>query len=440
MTFNRTVASCRYKKISNLTGDTMFAMPMHKIIFFMFYAYVLVDAFNGLLIRQGFFSVSIIYKLCLLALIISFLRIYKQALLIFCTLMAYLSIHFIYSKNFINPLSDLDILIRFYSVIIYYMFFREMIKRGHGKNIFIVSYLALTIIFINLLLGRFGFGFAQYGSSGDGPTLGTRGFFYSGNELASATVVAISFLLMRLIEYGKYGKFLFYALINIVMAFLSMTKTAIISSIILTLFFPLIKTCKKITRLRIKKKSSLFTLFLFIVLPTCFFIAVKYAMNETGIFDRWAYFYEKSNDLISFMLSGRNSRVEDALSAFTHNFGPMEMLFGVGNEWSTEIDFFDILMKAGISGAFLSYGFYFFMLRKSILCIKSNPYSIYSAFIIFLLICISFTAGHTLFSGMAGPLIGALLALGTCRTYLEPRKISSLRNNMPPKVGKGTVS
>jgi len=396
---------------------------MRKVIYFMFYTYLLVDAINGLLIRNGFFSVSVIYKFVLLALIVIFLRKYIQIILIIAVMIIYLIIHFFFGEVLIDPLAELDLLIKFFSVFFYYVFFRETLKQGYEKNIFIFSYFAFAILFINLILGWLGMGFAQY-EGGDYSSTGTVGFFYAGNELASATIVASSLVLIRAIQHDRYGLFLLVASINIFLAFLSVTKTAMISSIIIALTLPLLKASRSIVSLKVNKNDAYFVLFLFFVIPSCLIFAVGYAISETNIFERWSFFYDKSDDLISFMLSGRNFRVEDALSAFTNHFSAIQVIFGIGNGWSTEIDFFDILMNAGISGVSLTYGFYFFMLHKSIRCIRVNPYSIYSAFIILLLICVSFTAGHTAFSGIAGPLIGALLALANHRSSLLKQSTS----------------
>jgi hypothetical protein len=169
---------------------------------------------------------------------------------------------------------------------------------------------------------------------------------------------------------------------------------------------------------KVKVKSfSLFT-FAVIILPLLGFFSIYYILFEMGLWDRISYFYKKWNfNIITLLLSSRDLNVTEAIKIF-EDYSFLEKILGTGHEWMrnmshgsiTEIDLSDFIMMYGVIGAFFAYSFYISRLVYTIKHKDNNVYSSYIILLLIFLIAISLTAGHTMYSGMAGPLMAVVLA------------------------------
>jgi len=247
------------------------------------------------------------------------------------------------------------------------------------------------------------------------------GFFYAGNEISGVIILLCSYIIFRSYhEQWKYKWLLFFLLIAT--AFMFGTKASIFGVLILCIFIPQITIFKKIKTVRYKlHKLILFTLASLFVL----YFGWKYIVSS-GIWDRWVWFYRK-NELAS-LLSGRLDYlvrdIDKYLKASFHY-----KIMGLGGNRTVEMDFFDIIFNFGYFGLFIIYSFYLLVFEnaRKLRKLSNYPYAKLTFLTLFLLLCISFLAGHVIFSGMASIFIGMFCAL-TFYYEQESKNISSIQH------------
>lgn len=393
-------------------------LQLSNLIFVLLNYYLLIDTLNGLLLRSGFISISIIYKSIILFLMIFSLKKDLKTCLPLLIILSYLPLHIIHTQSFFGAAKGLDWLFKFFSIYWMYLFFRKEIRiNGLFRIIKCVKY-AVFFLSINILIGLLGFGYSQYAGG-----IGVRGFIFAGNEMALALVTCFSLLLMYLIENEKYRWFYSFALLFVLISVLNTTKVAMVSSFSVLLLFPLIKYIKSVSFSKIPIKHLNLLLFVLLILPSIGLIGVNYALFSMGLWDRINYFYNTLNlDLLSIVLSNRNIWAAEALEGLKSSYSIIEVLFGTSYEWvrflstpgkgSIEIDVLDFLMIYGVLGVAIILCFWVFVFISNILNQKYNPYSGYISFMLLLILIISVTAGHVFYSGVGGPLIAMVFAMG----------------------------
>jgi len=391
---------------------------VYNVLFFLLVPYLFVDSLNGALIRQGYFSISIIYKLLILALMVYYLRSKPLILFVGGVMLFYFIVHTAFLGDPVTAGKGLNFLFKFLAIVIFYVFFTQVIRNGNENWIFALAAVSFAILAMNLILGVFGFGYPQY-YAGAAQGIGSRGFIFAGNELACALVVAGSLIMMRFLSAGRFRAFLFCAVFFVGVSARATSKVTMLSSLILFLVFPAIYGINRKRLGKLNEKDKRFIFWVIIIVPLAGFGAITYALFQMNLFSRLVYYYHKT-DLITVVFSHRNVWVVQALNAFASHYSIPQWLFGDGRGWwayisggkIVEIDPIDVLMTYGVSGVVLVYGFFLFVFYR---VVKSrnqkNPYAFYVAFTLFLLMGISFTAGHVIYSGIAGPLLGALMAL-----------------------------
>jgi len=386
---------------------------LRSVILFMFYGYLIVDSINGVLIREGIFSISVPYKLTLLVLVIIYIRKPLLTVGIVYILCAYFLIHLFSSNDLYKTAQGMVFLVRFFAIVLMYEFFKKSLRNNIDgeEKVLLFSRIAFFIIAINLILGLVGYGYAQY-SSGES-SIGSRGFIYAGNELAAAFIVSSAIVMMGYMSAIKFVRYLIFGLIFILLSVVSATKLTVLSSLLIFFFFPLISISRKLYLLKLPKKHFFFALIMLFAFPFVVYTALYLVLYEIGLMDRLAHFYGKL-DFISFILSGRDLRAVELLSAYIDSGSLVEILFGKSTHVISEIDTVDMLIKYGAFGFFLVYGFFTYVIFKCLYIKNTSEYALYAVFMIFLLMGASTTAGHIVYSGVAGPLIAALLALGVC--------------------------
>lgn len=384
----------------------------------MFSLFISIDMINGYLIRNGFFSISLILKTLTLVFVIIYLLKNRQTmsyvLILISVILFYLIIHSFILSDILYAIQGLDWLIKFLSIVIFYIFFsRLIIENKEDKVIKIVSYTFVFLI-INFIIGYLGYGYPMYGE--EDTAIGTRGLIYAGNEIGAAIIISGAILQMYFIEQRKYLNFLFVGILMMAMGALLTSKVSILASILISLFFPLIKSSEKLKVLKINKKDFKYSFAILSILPLLSLGLIYYALYVSNLMDRFSFFYDKV-DIVTLLLSQRNIWALEAIHIFINNYTLSDYIFGMGIEWykfisenkAVEIDIIDFTMAYGLLGFLLSYGFFVFVLIKSILC-KNNRFRKYIIFISLLILTISCTGGHIFNSGTAGFLIAIVLA------------------------------
>jgi hypothetical protein len=245
-----------------------------------------------------------------------------------------------------------------------------------------------------------GLGFSRYSN-----LITSKGFFFSGNELSVLSITLFSYMIFK--SYStewKYRKL--FLLILLATAVYAGSKTTIFGTIILCLLIPRITVSTK-NKSTLKK---IFKVIIFIFVSTIIIIGGYRYLVLSGVWNRWSFFYAKNG--ISSIFSGRLEYVQEEISEY-FDASLLYQIMGLGGNRTVEMDFFDVLLNFGIFGVFVVYSFYLIILENSrrLRKNKNYPYAGLSFVTLIIILCISFFAGHTVFSGMAGIFIGILCAL-----------------------------
>lgn len=278
------------------------------------------------------------------------------------------------------------------------------------KRLFIVSFFVLLI---NLFFGYLGFGYEQYARLG----IGTRGWFYSGNEVNLLFIVLSLFLLSYLQIKRKQVYSVLLSLLILFIGILLISKTALIGSVIIIIGLPIINIV--INR---KMFSVHQIIILGIILTLLSSFLINFALYEVKAIVRYENIIENKELIFDTKKDSRTIRKNLVIGSYYNNPKINEILFGASNDRITaEIDYIDLFVVFGLVGVIMIYGFFMLMLINSIRhkLFRKNNFATYNIFGIMLILLISVTAGHVMMSGLAGIIIGAYLAL----PYSENRYI-----------------
>lgn len=399
--------------------SSSYYINLRKTIVFLLYCFILIDMINGYLLRSGIVSISPFFKFLTLFLIVIYfiknIALIVQVNLLVLLILLYAVIHSYLLGDPIFAISGLDWIVKFSSIVIFYIFFQKVIDRRKGECIFQFAKYSFVFLLVNFTFGFFGFGYGMYGTEEN--SIGTRGFIFAGNEIGAALIVSGAILQMQLIEQRKYWRFVGVGILMIWMGVLLTSKVSIFSSMLLLLSFPMIKAAGKLKYMKIEKKDVFFSSLVILAMPAIASGAIYYVLFFSNLIERLSYFYDKV-DIITLLLSNRNIWALEAINIYFDSYSILEILFGSGQSWiyeisdkkMVEIDFIDFLMTYGIGGAVVAYGFFAWILLK-LIHNQTNPYFGYLLLMIVLLLGMSLTSGHIMNSGIAGALIAALLSM-----------------------------
>lgn len=388
-------------------------MRKTDVIYILLCASLLIDTFNGYAIREHAISLSPLYKASILAACLLHIRHPLHFAAISGAFAIFLFVHGL-SGSLQDLSKTLDWMFKFLYIYVLFLFMKSDTRIGRLDRIYWVFSSAFVIISLNMLLGHFGFGYPQYTMEGE--PIGTRGFFYAGNEISAALVCSAGALMASASVHGTTTRYVLLSVAAIVVASLTTMKTSILALCLLFVLFPLLNPNARPALHTISTKKS-------IVLgsaPIILGISVYLVFMDSDMLARLSYFYDR-NGLVSLIFSQRNVWAQDALRIHS-DYGFAELLFGDGLNWVTlmphggvvEIDPVDVLMTYGFIGLILVYSLFVFALARSTFFHRHRLSTHYSALIL-LLIMISSTAGHVVFSGIAGHLVAAVLALSAYR-------------------------
>lgn len=373
---------------------------INKTIWFIINCILLFDSINGFLFYEGLnIPLSQSIKILLILLISIKLFNYRYGISVLLVLCYSLFLFSYWASFYPNLIGEsLSTLFKFLSVILIFCYIKKSItlypERTFKKIHKAISINAVILSF-NIILGTLGIGYTQYNGA-----IGSRGFFYSGNEISGVILTIFPYLLFYVKQkfIGSAFKYFSISLLLLTITILTTTKTAILSCLLSICLVPLLNSIPQSHK---KKKHGCFILFSILIIS----YGLYYALTNSPIWERWSFFYEK-NGLIGVLLSGRDDLVNVKMEQYL-NSGWLHLSLGLGRKGTVEVDPFDTLFNYGIIGCFLVYGFYIYLLITAITykARKIFPYASLVVFIDILILFASSIAGHIIFSGMSGVFI-----------------------------------
>lgn len=394
-----------------------------RVILFFFYSLLFIDTINGILIRSGIIGISSPIKFLLLGLML--VRIFsfsvERGVLMFTmffllSIPCFSSFFFVYSDVSVL-FADLTIVFRYMLIPVSFLYgtklFSQLEETLRTEQFSKFININTFFLLLNLFVGALGFGYSQYEGG-----VGSVGYFYAGNEVSAVMIVLFSFVASNLYKRYSVWKYILFGSVLVVFSLIKATKVGIVGTLLLLIAIPLLMNTYKISRWIKLKKISLFIALGVILLGLSYYLYVY--LTNSQLMNRLIYFYDNSESLMNFLLSGRDSFVKDGLEEY-YKYNAFEMAFGVGftkaiglaiqyvgSFKSTEIDFFDFLFQHGIIGVLLVYGFHFYLLTRSFYYVCKYRSALTTACLVsnLLILLISLSAGHVFNAGMSGVFIG----------------------------------
>lgn len=372
------------------------------------------DALTYLQIRYSFnfLSISSIIRTITLCLIILYLLFTKDKrkeiwfLLIY--FIAYLGIQsLILNNDFSNSLNSILTIFYLPSIIIF------LNKVNIDKKYFNLKIVMFTyLIYLNLIIVPYLFKYGNYANNFYEGKNGFYGLFYGGNEISNILVIMLPIVIEYLVQEKNYFLISLTFIELLLCIYLVGTKTLILGSIIISIYF-LFKYLRPVYKsLDNKKKYSLWTLLILLIIGTIILLP-KMAVTKNIIRAINYYGFNLSNifslnGLDKLIFSSRLEVLGKVINLYL-NSPLINILMGLGKSYvntfkGIEIDIFDIFFSIGIIGI-LVYGYLCF---KNIKDVKLK--GIY-LFTFILSIMISLVTGHILNTPNVSIYVGLLFCL-----------------------------
>jgi len=287
---------------------------------------------------------------------------------------------------------------------------RQALDATRVRNIVLLN---TAVLIFNVSLGLFGIGFGNYGESESGELLGSKGFFFAGNEV-SATLVAL-FALVSFVFRERFRRHslelvavvgLFFAV-----SLMSMSKTSLIGFVLVLLYV----AYNDLSRSS-KVKFAVF-------LTTAMLVTAPWWLTLLdGSIERWQYFWEIRADFLDFVTSGRTERIQHYVNWLAGIHTPWPILFGEGHRQGEDVvtfenDLLDLTMGSGVLGLvfYAIWAHWAWAGLSNRLFLKRLEGS-FTFYIVSLFILLSIVAGHVIYSATLSPFI-ALLALSSSQRF-----------------------
>jgi hypothetical protein len=372
------------------------AYPADKLLWLLFYCWILIDSFNGFLRDVGAdFPFSQIVKFG--AFFIVLVRLINKDIikvLFFITLVYILIISLnVYSLG--NDVFAAIILISKPITSFFFFYFFVNFKRYNEQlfwNLF-KKIVVLNFVFLsaNIILGLMGYGNVTY-EVGEEEGVGIKGYIISQNELS--LVVAVIYPLLLWLCSLKYKRSVFY-LLGVLIIFISFsisTKASIIISLASVAFVGFYTGCKRERRIIV---------IIVLCLLVLFFAYISVVLDsEIGFIKRFTFFLDNKG-VLDAVLSGRLDQLETESRIFFYKNDVVTQVIGKG-EAPCELDPFQALFSFGYIGGLLNTLFIIYVVLKP----RTKKYkSIYEKIIVFsntIIVLLSLTSGHVFFSSMGG--------------------------------------
>ena len=378
-------------------------------------------------------SVSQIVKGIYTAIFIFYLLIYRPEnfiiiSLFFITFILNIATSLIHSYNWSAwLLNDVIFFSKIMTFPLTYFVFKNLNNRypAFFKNYFVFIYLGLfIIILIAIVISPLGYGNNNYQQIEGELAYGYKGYFIAGNELSALYILIYTFWCFHFYyKSTNLVKTFIAILLGLVLAGLIVTKTALISFIVITLLTPIMlghflnKAEKSLLPL-VTYIGKLIKILAFLCVLSLTVLIVIFRDRIDSNIERMSENFEKAESFNSFMLSGRDDRFQQSIVTYTEHYTWSQKLFGGGWEYpqsyiqshfldigTSEVDYLDILVSYGAFGVLIIYGFWFFILFYLIRQYYKKNISVYivpSLLSFSLIFFNSFLSGHIIYSALTG--------------------------------------
>lgn len=365
------------------------------VVFFLRY-WLLIDMLNGYLMKSNIFfpgglSLGELSRIFFLIILLFTFKISKNKSEFLFVLIPFTLIFlsaFQYVAYGSNIVGSINISVKLSLPILLFVFIKENL--GSSKTMLLkILYFNTAILFLNLFISLFGFGFFSYGES-FGINLGGKGFFFAGNEV-SAVLIALYAMLIFIHRKSMY-RILLFTVLFLIGAVISLTKTSILGVFLIFVV--------GVFLFQERKRLSIISLFVIFVIVFSF-VFIDYIIIAIN---RWNYFINRSGFLT--YMSGGEKRWGQMMNIY-ENFKEFPLFFFTGAGWSgfAEQNFIDLVEGFGIFGIiiyliWIYFGFYAYRNHSHI------PDKVFVIFVFVILLTVATFAGHVVQSAMLAPFIG----------------------------------
>jgi len=312
---------------------------------------------------------------------------------------------------------DISNIIKLLFIIITIESYKALYKSGKIRNVVIVTIFKISIFTfpISILIPKLlGVGFTAYSNGG-----GYSAFYNANNDLNIVLIILLIFSLELIFQGIRLKKlnaiYLLGFLLIITVTLMVGSKSSMAFSVVSILVY-----CLR----SIKNNSIIKNFNLFVLLSFAVFLLVRVSylfQNEiNGIIERNKYFLNKSENIIGFLLSGREIFLENAYYAFINsNFIITRLLIGIGSYAKNlelgqllntgtkviEMDVFDVFFAYGLLGTFIIYSYFIVLFVKAWKIEFVYKYLYISVFVF------STIVGHVLFSALSGSFLAIICCM-----------------------------
>jgi hypothetical protein len=358
---------------------------IHKINFFFACLILAIDSLNGFfLFKEINLPISQVFKLLFTAtMIIGLIKLsYHKFLIWFVLFVLFVSIFSLVN----NPKFFFESLIlsqKFLFTVLTYFYFTEYFKNSNSLNYNYVFVSSFIIILLNILISILGIGkFAYVGG------VGFTGFFFSPNEISFLVLIILSYFLFQVKSMKSKYLIVIFVLCLIISFMLAMKLVIVgVSFVGIFIFFSGKFNVKKII-------SGSFFVLIFVL------ILFKYSYLLEPLINMIEYRYSSSTSLMNFLLSNRDVYLNRIADVFI-NSSTFNLLFGLDQILTVEMDLFDVLFNFGLFGFLIIYLFYSYVIISSTKKYSDIEYNFF-LFINLLIVMSSLFVGHFVFSAMGG--------------------------------------
>lgn len=394
---------------------------LDKFIILLMFALLPVDMLNGFLLNSNIslpMSLGQLFKLLILFFLFLRFLFLPKALLVSLGLTILLLIPTVYQLliGFEKPFVFFDIIkiSKYLTPIFSFLFFVNFIKSNGETGIALLLKLikfSYIVLVGNIFLKYVGLGYPMY----EYGSIGSKGYFYAGNEVSALLIITSSILGYQLWKEEYRVKYLFFAALSLFAGLTVGSKTGTAGILLVFILIPLKRPSLRVSY----KRTMIFLATTLTLVPLAIYAAWR-SIQNTDLMIRLVYFSQKF-DFLTFILSNRNVFFRNAYKTFIEDYVIFEKIIGVGqtkyeslNTISiVEIDFADILFAYGILGILYFILLTLFVAVQAIRFSKNSnyPYARFVLLMVLVLMGISSTAGHVYSSGMSAIFIGALFSM-----------------------------
>jgi hypothetical protein len=414
---------------------------------------IFVDQINGYFVNELGITfplshvIKSVYLIGFLALIINDRLIYSRVLFLlsymFILIVPLLTVNFTAGPIYSDMLVDLAFYAKLLMLPIVYFGSTIILKKREDTDLLSSNLIVCLFMILSgaIFASLFGFGRSNYGISSDGITYGFRGYFIAGNEISALYILLYSLFLF----YGYYVQKSFVLLLFIYVlggatAILMVTKTVLIGYVLISVMIPILLTFYYRGNWVIHPSKYMKKLYLMVgllIFLSSTLGSIFFWDRIVANIDRMAHNLAKAENVLSFILSGRDARFGPVLELYYYRYDFLKLLFGTGwnhfqyinqndgTALTAEMDLIDLLLSHGILGVMFIYSFWVYLLFKltRLLYLRRSVFSVPLFAATALLFTNSFFSGHILYSAMLTFYLGFFIAVLSTNVKYNSAKV-----------------